>query len=92
MKNTIWKFELEVTDNQFISIPKNAEILSIQTQNNSPCIWAFVDPKEEKEERCFEMFGTGSEIHGDMGIYRKFIGTFQINEGSLVFHVFEWIN
>ena len=33
MKKTIWKFELEVTDKQFVRMPQEAELLSVQTQN-----------------------------------------------------------
>jgi len=89
MNKTIWKFQLQVLDTQFIWIPKNAEILSVQNQNESLCIWALVNPTEETEERCFEVFGTGHEVGCDMGVDRKFIGTFQMNKGSLVFHLFE---
>ena len=91
MENTIWKFELEVTEKQFIRMPKEAELLSVQTQNETPCLWALVNPNNEKEERCFEVFGTGHDMHCDMGIDRKYIGTFQMQKGGLVFHLFERI-
>ena len=89
MKKTIWKFQLEVTDKQFIRMPKEAELLSVQTQNETPCLWALVNPNSPTEERCFEVFGTGHPVHCDMGIDRKFIGTFQLQGGVLVFHLFE---
>lgn len=89
MKKTIWKFQLQVLDTQFIWIPKNAEILSVQNQNEVPCMWALVNPTEEKEEKCFEIFGTGQDVNCDMGIDRRFIGTFQLHTDSLVFHLFE---
>ena len=92
MKKEIWKFPLDVNDKQFIRIPENSELLSVQTQNEIPCIWALVNPSEKTEERCFEIFGTGHQIHYDMGTDRKFIGTFQLNDGALVFHLFERIN
>lgn len=89
MKKTIWKFQLNPNDIIFIEMPKNAEILSVQNQKGIPCIWALVDPNAEKEERCFEIFGTGYTVLCDMGIDRKFIGTFQMYEADLVFHLFE---
>lgn len=90
MKKTIWKYELSpsITGNHTFKMPKDAEILIVQMQNNNPCIWVLVNPNNEAEERFFELFGTGHEIPCD-GISRKFIGTFQIQEGSLVFHLFE---
>lgn len=87
MKETIWKFELETTDNQFIEIPKGAQLLAVQTQSDKPCLWALVDPNAEKEKRCFEVFGTGHVINSNN---REYIGTYQLNGGNLVFHVFEY--
>lgn len=91
MKKTIWKFEIK-TDKGNIEMPKDAEILSIQEQNNKPCIWALVNPDNETEERYFELFGTGHDVPCGMGIERNFIGTFQLSGGVFVFHVFERIN
>ena len=81
---TIWKFELPKQGN--VEMPKGAEILTVQTQNEKPCIWALVNPDAEKEERAFVIYGTG---HYFQLIDYKYIGTFQLNEGRLVFHVFE---
>lgn len=95
MNKTIWKFELAIDNKNIISMPKGAEILSVQLQNNKPCIWALVNPDEpDKEERHFEMFGTGHPVPCDMGVDRKFLGTLQPVEMyvSFAFHVFERIN
>jgi hypothetical protein len=94
MTKTIWKFEMEIDDTQVINMPKGAEILSIQLQNNEPVIWALVNPEEpDKEPRQFEMFGTGYLIPCDISINRKFLGTIQpIGIGSsfsFAFHIFE---
>lgn len=89
MKKTIWKFEIKATDKQHIKMPKGAEILYIDNQYEVANLWALVDPKEEMEERTFEVFGTGHEIYYDMGVDRNHIGSFQLNQGTLVFHVFE---
>ena len=43
------------------------------------------------EERLFELFGTGQEIKYDMGVDRKYIGTYQYQKGEFVGHVFEYI-
>ena len=88
---TIWKFELTpvINGTHSIKMPKEAEILSIQTQNEKPQIWAIVNDEAEKEERFFEIFGTGHKIPCDMGIDRKFIGTFKMHNGTLIFHLFE---
>ena len=94
---TIWKFSTIENgfDEKFsIHMPKGAEILTVQTdeKNNHPTIWALVDPEQEKEVRFFELFGTGHEIHSDMGVERKYIGTYQYQKGVFVGHIFERIN
>jgi hypothetical protein len=90
MKKTVHKFVIEDGLDTAISMPKGAEILSVQNQNGNIAIWALVIPSNEPEQRCFEIYGTGHPMHCDMGIERNFIGTVQI--GGLVFHVFERVN
>ena len=85
---TIHKFAIKPGKN-IKSMPQGAEILTVQTQNDEPFIWAMVNTKNEMEARVFEMFGTGHEMPVDMGIDRKYIGTFQIAKEGLVFHLFE---
>lgn len=91
MTKQIWKYELDIELNQTIEMPKGAEILTVQTQNGHPCLWALVDPKQPTEERHIEMFATGEPIHCDMGVYRTYINTFQSHDGLLVFHIFEYL-
>ena len=92
MKESIWKFPMASPEQRIIEMPKGAEILTIQVQNKIPCIWALVNPENEKEKRFFEIFGTGHDMPVDMGIERKYINTFQLNGGALVLHLFERIN
>ena len=86
---TIWKFELETIDRQTVDLPKCAEILTVQTQRERPCLWAMVNPGADKEPRKFEIYGTGHIVPYDLVEDRKYIGTFQLQEGDLVFHLFE---
>ena len=92
MNKSIWKYQLEITDSQTIKMPKGAEILSVQTQNQEVCLWALVVPNNEKEDRYIEIFGTGHNVYCDMGIDRKFIGTAQTLDGRLVWHIFERVS
>jgi len=87
--NAIWKYELMVDSKIKLEIPKGGVVLSVQSQNNKPCIWVLVDTEAKKEARWFETFGTGHPI--PEGVSRDYKGTYQINEGTLVFHVFEHI-
>ncbi len=89
MQKKIFKYPVEINDTITIDLPLGARILSVQTQNNSPMMWALVDPTEPTVPRNFEVFGTGHPINYDTGTDRRFVGTFQINGGSHVFHLFE---
>lgn len=96
MNKQIWKFELSKEDKQQIAMPQGAQILSCQEQRGGKwCIWALVIPEAEKEERTFEVFGTGHPISYDMGVDREFIDTIQTQGAELsmyVFHIFERLN
>ena len=83
---TIWKYELGEVDNQVISIPEGYELLSVQVQNGVLCLWAKVEPKNNREELEIIIHGTGHNANDvECG---KFIGTFQLYGGSFVGHVF----
>ena len=93
MKERIYKYQLETTTQQVINLPVNAEILTVQNQNELPCLWALVDSEQkETEERYIEIFGTGHDVGYDMGIERKYIATYQLMNGNFIGHVFERIN
>jgi hypothetical protein len=51
-----------------------------------PQIWALVEPDQPEAEVWFRIAGTGHPITDDI---KRYVGTFQIDRGSLVFHVFE---
>ena len=68
-------------------MPKGAEILTVQLQG-VPCFWALVEPSAKNEKRTFIIHGTGHNISTEN---KKYIGTYQECEGSLVWHVFELV-
>ena len=82
---TIHKYIIEVTDKQLITMPVNADVLCVQVQNGNPCIWAIVDTDYEVVNYEVYTYGTGHEW-SDLGC--DYIGTYQLDGGSLVFHVF----
>lgn len=95
MVRTIYKYPLEVSKNTLLKLPKGAEILTCQIDERigkigHPCIWAIVD-KEEKviEERTFLLFGTGHDLPEKESGELKYINTFQLQESTFIFHLFE---
>lgn len=83
----IWKWSLTVTDIQSVSMPAGAKLLTVQVQGMNPQIWALCDEAETTiEPRRIAIYGTGNPMPADPG---KYIATFQLNDGELVFHAFE---
>lgn len=82
----IFKFKLNIVDEQIISMPKGSQILSVQEQHGEIVMWALLeDPKNPYYNRKFLIFKTGSQITDKL----KYIGTVQTSGGDLVRHVFE---
>ncbi len=84
---TIWKYEIEVNDQINLDMPGGSKILDIQNQDGKIYMWAIVNTKNNIEKRSFLIYGTGHKI--DVRENLKYIGTFQVRDGSLVFHLFE---
>lgn len=83
----IWKYKLEVLDEQTIEMPVNARILTVDNQYGDICLWAEVntDPDLVMEKRTIYIHGTGHQYMS----HRRYIGSVQMYNGNLVFHVFE---
>jgi hypothetical protein len=84
----IYKYSVELTDIFTLDMPKGAQILSVQEQYGEPQIWAIVDPKADKETRRFRLIGTGHPIEENTSMM-SFLGTFQLDNGEFVGHLFE---
>jgi hypothetical protein len=87
VKHTIWKYEIMpgVFD---LNMPAGARILSVQVQRGKPYVWALCCPDNEIEKRRLCVVGTGHSTPENIENAR-FVGTFQLNGGELVFHLFE---
>lgn len=83
---TIYKYPIAITDTQAVLMPVSAEILSVQFQRDDLCLWAAVDPSEEKRARVICIFGTGHSMPPPASM--RFLGTAQQCSGD-VWHVFE---
>lgn len=90
MTKAIHKFPLSSQDRFKLALPIGAQIIAVQTQRDIPMIWAIVTPNADTEPRTFEMVGTGHPLPQlATGERRKYLATFQLYGGSLVFHFFE---
>lgn len=97
----IWKYPLndKRKNNECFSLllPFDSEILCVQidAKTGEPCIWVLLYERnaDVPQERTFEIIGTGQAIANDMGVMRKYIGTFQEKVvWNFVWHLFERLN
>ena len=84
---TIWKYPLELKDEQIIEVPVSSEFLHVGLQNDKICLWALVNSNSNYPlvKKTILIRGTGHDIGG---YYTKkdYIGTVQ--QGQFVWHVF----
>ena len=86
---TIWKFPVPIQDTIRVSMPVGAKILCAQMQQGNPYIWALVDSQKPIEEVSFLWRGTGHPTEDEVGFLHHYVGTVQMADGNLVFHLFE---
>ena len=84
---TIYKYTLEPGRTK-LQMPQGAQVLTVQMQNGTPCLWAKVDPTRSTELRIFDVYGTGHTMPDDPRL--MYVATFQMDGGALVWHAFEW--
>ena len=82
---TIYKYPIEMSNEFNILMPKYAEVLDVQIQHGKPYIWARVNTDEPVVVTPFALRGTGHECDvTDL----SHVGTFQMDGGDLIFHLF----
>ena len=84
--HTIYKYKLEPNFGT-LEMPQGAQVLTVQMQGGTPCLWARVDTERALERRSFDVYGTGHEVPDDPRLV--YVSTFQMDNGALVWHVFE---
>jgi len=90
---TIYKYPLETTYRQSVELPEGFEILTIQVQYGKPCIWVLHDRELKNLKPVeIEIFDTGHDVYHIGGkTARRYIGTYQLADGKLIFHTFHRI-
>jgi hypothetical protein len=81
----VYKYALPVSDWTMVVMPEDAVPLCVQVQGGKPYIWARVTIGFPPVVHHFRIAGTGHDLGSNIG---RYIGTFQLDDGALVFHVF----
>jgi hypothetical protein len=81
----VWKYDIKISDEFVIELPRGAEILTCSTQGIKPVFWALGDTDNhvEKSVYHFRLCGTDHPIEQRS---LKYIDTFFVED--LVFHLF----
>lgn len=103
----ICKYPLEFVPKQkhiIIQLPEDYRILSLQVQNNTPYIFAIVDPKKPLKDVILDRYYTDDDYDSSLqnNYTDTFIGTIQLENGFtsdcyykdqyVTFHIFERID
>lgn len=83
----IYKYEVPLKKEFTLSLPAGAQVLCCQVQNSVPHIWVILDTIKPQETRQFSIYGTGEPIPKETML--SYIGTFQLNGGGYIGHLFE---
>lgn len=85
---TVYKYTEALNDVVTFDLPAGAEILRVDSQySNTVCLWALVDPGMLNHAgRYIRIAGTGHLVSSERC---KYINTFFMLDGRLVFHAFE---
>lgn len=91
---TIWKYQLEFAQEQFVEMPGGAVIQSVGLQDGVICLWAEVQSDRPNKKRSIWVFGTGHEMPADTkgpaSWSLRFIGSVQ--QGVFVWHIYERVH
>lgn len=82
---TIYKFQLEIIDEQIIEVPNNTKFLSAQYQNGVLCLWGIVATEMPKQKTVITIIGTGNQFDYDENKH-DYIATVQ--QPPFVWHIF----
>jgi len=85
---SVFKYPVSTAGYFDLGLPDGAEILTVQVQHNEPKIWALVKPDNPTERRRFLSAATGAGL-SESKENLVYIGTFQLDDGAYVGHLFE---
>lgn len=80
----IYKYYLELEEEQKVWMPKDAQILDVQLQHEHIVFWAIVPLDIHEVHRYFKIVGTGHQFDPTNLVFLK-----SIQQGWCVWHVFE---
>lgn len=71
MNKVIFKYQIQPTTPILLHLPKNAEILFVETQQETMCIWCLVNKNARLEPRWFHLYETGGTNSTRYSYYKR---------------------
>ena len=81
---TIYKYQLRITDNQYVDTYEGATPLFVDVQDGKLCLWVKVDTERNEYQMQIQVVGTGNSINGNA---LKYIGSVQMP--PFAWHIFQ---
>lgn len=94
---TVHKFPIQMSELFWLKLPMGAEVIHVGVQHGQPMMWIRLDTSLAIRETLFGVFGTGQQMDTPDPHYSidtnpmanaPHLGSFMLNEGYLVFHLF----
>jgi len=85
----ILKYPFSVVDRFVLELPEGAAVLHVDAQDGQPMMWASVLVDAPMTERVFRVYGTGHLVEVEGGQWLRYVATFLMYDGGLVWHLFE---
>ena len=82
---TVYKYPLNITDRQWVHMPRGCQVLKVAMQDRVLTAWALVDTASDLAPREFLIFGTGSPC--DIPTHRPYQYIDSVFEDHGVWHV-----
>lgn len=82
---TIHKAVIPISDFPIITVPYGSYMLYAREQHNQMCVWYICDPSQIDGAFHLAVVGTGNPLPS----VGRYLGSCHLNNGQLVFHVFE---
>lgn len=80
-------FKYDLYPSTTVSVPEGGIIRHVDVQWKRPQIWIEVDPAAPVETRTFRTVATGEPM--DKALDLTYVGTYLVDYGTFVFHVYE---
>jgi hypothetical protein len=85
---SIYKYTLPVKSVFQLQLPSGAKLLTVRSQYNTPQLWALVDPEASLAIFSFRLVTTGEIIsYGDIIYNLDYLGTYELNDGTFIGHL-----